>query len=575
MRPWSIRFAAVAAAVLLIAASPRDTSLKRTDLPRLGGESIEVSIVNLDVFVTDAKGNRVHGLTKDDFEILEDGKPQAITNFSEYGADASPVRVSLEQSPAAAAKTVEPAVKPQPRTLIVFVDRMRLASFEAEPVFRSLRTLLHNAVRQGDAAMIVTWAYRMRVIQPFTNDLDKLDAALVKLERASQVIAPDSAMDDIASERIWREQIESDYRMRGAGGAPDRGPTLSAREGAQRAYSELKRKTAAINALMSGISGAEGKKVLLLASHRLSDIAGLEYLKFQDGPTGQYQGQYGTRYFIESIAHTANANGITVYTLFPEGLGTHSVVRADQRPIPRVSNADMITHDYLVLNNELPSLKYIADRTGGAMAWSAKEVAAFLPRVGEDLDQYYSLAYSIASKSQDRARAIVVKTKNPSYVVRSRREFVERSDETKMKDRVIANLFREPDASVLSISAVMGTATRKSNDRFLIPLSIRVPVRGLATLLEGQTRVGAFSVIVASTGAWGDVSEVTYRTQRFTIPLAELEKTKGTFFTYDVEILADRMAKRLSIAVQDEVSKDYGFSRVELPPRAGAPVGGR
>ena len=48
------------------------------------GETIEVSLVNLDVFVTDKTGQRVHGLTKDDFEILENGVRQPVTNFAEY-----------------------------------------------------------------------------------------------------------------------------------------------------------------------------------------------------------------------------------------------------------------------------------------------------------------------------------------------------------------------------------------------------------------------------------------------------------------------------------------------------------
>src|SRR5262249_1682411 len=47
------------------------------------GASVEVRVVNVDVVVTDKAGHRVTGLTKNDFEILEDGKPQTITNFDE------------------------------------------------------------------------------------------------------------------------------------------------------------------------------------------------------------------------------------------------------------------------------------------------------------------------------------------------------------------------------------------------------------------------------------------------------------------------------------------------------------
>src|SRR5450759_312136 len=44
-------------------------------------EKIEVSVVNVDVTVTDRRGQPVPGLTRNDFEILEDGKLQPISNF--------------------------------------------------------------------------------------------------------------------------------------------------------------------------------------------------------------------------------------------------------------------------------------------------------------------------------------------------------------------------------------------------------------------------------------------------------------------------------------------------------------
>jgi VWFA-related protein len=43
---------------------------------------VQVDAVETDVFVTDAQGNPVTGLTINDFQILEDGKPQVITSFA-------------------------------------------------------------------------------------------------------------------------------------------------------------------------------------------------------------------------------------------------------------------------------------------------------------------------------------------------------------------------------------------------------------------------------------------------------------------------------------------------------------
>src|SRR6476620_11665513 len=53
----------------------------QTQMPVI--ESIEVRVVNVDVVVTDRDGKPVTGLTKEDFEILEDKRPQKITNFYE------------------------------------------------------------------------------------------------------------------------------------------------------------------------------------------------------------------------------------------------------------------------------------------------------------------------------------------------------------------------------------------------------------------------------------------------------------------------------------------------------------
>ena len=42
---------------------------------------VEVIVTNIDVVVTDKKGNRVSGLKPENFEIYEDGYLQKLTNF--------------------------------------------------------------------------------------------------------------------------------------------------------------------------------------------------------------------------------------------------------------------------------------------------------------------------------------------------------------------------------------------------------------------------------------------------------------------------------------------------------------
>ena len=44
----------------------------------------------VDVTVTDSKGNPVHGLTKENFTVKEDGKPQPIRSFEEFSVKPTP-----------------------------------------------------------------------------------------------------------------------------------------------------------------------------------------------------------------------------------------------------------------------------------------------------------------------------------------------------------------------------------------------------------------------------------------------------------------------------------------------------
>src|SRR6185295_8621358 len=83
-------------------------------------EAIDVSVVNLDVFVTDRKGQPLSGLTREDFEIYEDGKPVEITNFyAESGVAVVPARDASGPGTAQA----PPARPPEQQLrLVIFVD---------------------------------------------------------------------------------------------------------------------------------------------------------------------------------------------------------------------------------------------------------------------------------------------------------------------------------------------------------------------------------------------------------------------------------------------------------------------
>ncbi len=569
------RFTTISSLVLLLAAAPPP----KTPLPH-AGEVIDVSIVNVDVFVTDKHGKRVRGLTADDFEIVEDRRPQPITNFAEYTPEPVTDRASVEAPAAAAPEAPAPATaapaKPQPRTVIVYVEHYWLPDFRNEQIFAPLKELLHKTIRPGDQAMIVSWRHGLRTRQAMTDDLGALDRAIDAIAKENTGAYFDGA-DQMRREneelQRWMDEVKDAAAGKGfnvSGEGFDVSKEVG-RDSARIALQELKGKVSALNALMSNTSGLEGKKVLLMAAHRFSLTAGLEYLlPGRNGPflEGADRNEFDTRKIIDSLVATANANNVTIYPLYPEGLETR-MNTAEVEPIRigigsgggNFSNIDNLRgSEYEILNNELPALDRVAKQTGGVLGWGP-DIAKLLPQVQDDFDSYYSLGYRATNRGQDSARKIVVKTKNPAYTVRSRREYVEKSDTTRMKERVVANLFQPPGGTTMSIQAEVGPYSKKAPGECIVPLRIRIPVASLMTTPDAKNN-GAFSVFVAWGNVLGRISDVTHRTQPFTV--ADVKSADGAYFLYELQVRMDGMTDKLSVGVLDEVSKDYGLQRIEL-----------
>src|SRR5687768_17632530 len=73
------------------------------------------------------------------------------------------------------------------------------------------------------------------------------------------------------------------------------------------------------------------------------------------------------------------------------------------------------------------------------------------PHPRTTLFPYTTLFRSAGTERVDRQRNVQVRVNNKNYVVRSRRTFVEKSVETEMNDRSVANLFYPQSTNDLGI----------------------------------------------------------------------------------------------------------------------------
>ncbi|HEV7766659.1 MAG TPA: VWA domain-containing protein [Thermoanaerobaculia bacterium] len=513
------------------------------------GESIDVSLVNVDVFVTDRRGQRVTGLTTDDFEIRENGRLQPITNFAEYRPEHGDER-------AGDAPTTAPAAK---RTILFFVERFGMPSFHTRPMFAQLRKTMHEVVRPGDAAAVVFWDSNIAfTLQTFTDNTKLLEAALREVETQSTGVSrPDDVIRRQAFARAYYETLTPEKMGRRVN--LDSIDLWDLRADAHFARFRLQRKTEELTALIRSMSDADGRKIVIFATRDFGVTMGMSPTGFAPS-TGT---EFTTERFREAVARTANEHGVTLYPIYPPGLGwTPTISAAETREPPDLSRN---ARDYETLMNQTTALEELARETGGLTASGSSDIVSLLPRVAEDLTSYYSLAYRTPDTGKNQSRDISVRTKNREYAVRSRREYVEKTDATRMRDRVIANLYR-PDANgSIKLHVEIGTIDKTSRTRWSAPVRVTIPIEALSTISLStiSNEPGKFSVFVATGGVLGVMSDVQQQTKTY----SAADFTPGQqHFTYEFTLEFNGATSTVSIGVMDDHSKEFGLKTVDVPP---------
>jgi len=119
---------------------------------------VESRLVLVDAVVTDKKGNYVHGLTRDDFNVFEDNKKQRVASFS-FGADT----------------TIQP--QEQKRYLILFFDNSTMSKLDQVQVKAAAQKFIDANAGPDRLMAVVEFSGVLHTVQSFTADADLLRAA--------------------------------------------------------------------------------------------------------------------------------------------------------------------------------------------------------------------------------------------------------------------------------------------------------------------------------------------------------------------------------------------------------------
>jgi VWFA-related protein len=554
-----LRFTRVTSAVLIAAltAGPLLAQQKsQPELPKLV-ENIDVRVIGVDVVVTDRKGNPVTGLSKEDFQVFENGLEKPISNFYEIdGRVAKPAiaAVPVPGAPPAPVAPKEEVSEQLKRRIILYIDNLSLAPFNRNRVFKQMKEFIKDVMRPGDEAMLATYNRSLKVRVPFTRDPIQIQQMLDSVAGESGFgIANRSEAKDVMS-RI-RDAQNYDEAL------------ANARNYASSVDHDLRQSVESINGLLTTLAGVEGKKLLVLTTEGFQIQPGREVFAMIDEVAREKSWQsssmleamsYNGAPLIESIAKTANANGITLYAIHAGGLGAGNEGSGadNQQAIPyNVTSAG--------LSNTTESLQLMTELTGGLAATRTNNFAGAFKNIERDLDAYYSLGYRAGTERVDRQRTLEVRVKNKALTVRNRQTFVEKSTFQDMSDRVIANLLYKTKTNDLGVRVKVNSPI-PADDLFKIPVEVQIPVDNLTLLPQGEAYMGGFSIYVVVGNKDGDMSDVSRKSHQITIPVGDFPKTKGKYYTYTLDLMCERGLNKISIGVVDDVSNISGFDRQQV-----------
>ena len=333
-----------------------------------------VNLVEVDVVVTDKGGKPIRGLTQQDFEVFEDGKPVEIATL-----------VAVDLPPAPADATIPPAdlsgtsirSNDQPedgRVLLIVLDDYHVR-FDAGYAKRT-RTIARRLVeRLGPSDQVAVIATSGRAINQaeFTDDKARLAEAIDRFFPQSE---------QTVSGGLVADSLQRSLSTPGGGGGLGFVGEMKARwamdtlGNAAKALAEIPHRRKAILLVSEGLPVS------------VDEIISNQYA------AGAWDG-------LRDFIFTAQRSNVAVYPVDPCGLSTECSTAAQD------------------------NLRTLADSTGGFAVLNTNAPEDSVDRIVEENGTYYLLGYSSPAAPNDgRRHRIKVRSRVPDVEVRARDGYI-------------------------------------------------------------------------------------------------------------------------------------------------------
>ena len=526
---------------------------------------LSTTLVQIDAVVTDKKGRHISNLKVEDFEILEDGRPQKITHFN-YVTDkpdsakpaASENRSGTTPSPANAGQVSQSA-----RMIALVVDDIGLTFENLAYVRSSLTKFVDSTMQPGDSIAIIRTSSGMGALQQFTSDKRLLHLAIDRIQwkgfsHAYGLFAP--AAVDPRAPNMGGDLKNSD---------PDKFRENLFAVGT----------LGALNFVVRGLREFPGRKSVLLFSQNLPIFNGSndKIDRIADA--------------LERLIDLANRASVVIYTMDVRGLSSRTLTASESIQSGKETETGNLLadkqRDYI---RSQGGLSYLAQQTGGIFIHDTNDLRAGMERVIEEQNGFYLLGYQpedgTFQPSDDAAgkpkkplpyHKLTVRLKQSDLVVRSRSGFFAltndqaRASRESAEEQIRAALFSPFVAKDVHLRLTSLFATNPRTGPIVRSL-VLIDARDLSFKKEPDALDGSLSaeisVVTITYDENGNVIDQVPRNDKLSVKPEFMEKAQanGIIYTFDVPIKKPG-AYQSRLIVRDNLSGRIGSASqfIEVP----------
>jgi VWFA-related protein len=526
---------------------------------------VNTRLVEVDVVVR-SKDTAVTGLTKDDFRILDNGRPQNITTFSVRssakvkGVANKTVANVMPLPPGTISNRVSRSGEEPVAATVILLDRLNTEvadqSYFTKEMLKYLKTM-----QPGEHVAIYTLLKSLRIVQDFTDDPQAL------LLAASRSRAQQSVSLAASDESALKTQEDGIRNIADPNDANSVAAAALSAELAMNAVTEME--------------DAEKKNRALLTSAALEDIArhlrglpGRKKLVWVSGgfPIGALE--VNARHYDEFGEETAravrslnNAN-VAVYAIDPRGVvayGTNPAILTPNAVTGQSIFSQVQRPDPVGLNApNIAGMNLFASGTGGRAIYATNDLVGALKTVMEDDEVVYTIGFYPTEQKMDGSyHKLSVKVDRRGVEVHHRQGYL--ADDTKIytprqRREAMTDAIQNPlDSTELGLRAsIAAVSGRPGVYTLALTLSVNeLHLEHIKNRWVGDVDFGThFSQALDFKG--------TYETIRISLTEDRLRQTLKDGFVFRREIRSQ--PGELRVVVQDRSTGNIGSVRIPLVP---------